>query len=159
MHFKTSMCLHNHYKCNLWFSISALSYHEEVLRRYVQFPRDGADRRTEQRRSDMVRKAKEIPIICFRPRRRMFKLKSQTPVSLSPLLSVIAWRFMWRWGFQPPLPSSPVTPCSLCVSVQQAPPQGLTSSPKSKKRKKKTHIHVHVLLLGPLQVLSHKHGR
>ncbi len=96
----------------------------------------------------MVSKAEEIPIICLRPCRRMFKLKSQPPY-LSLRLSLTSLRFMWRWGFLPPLPFQ--WPLAPYVSQWNRPPQGSTSFPY----KQKTHTHTHVLLLCALQVLQH----
>lgn len=86
-------------------------------------------------------KAEEIPIICLRPLRRMFKLKSQPPRSLTGL------KFMWRWGFLPPLYLH--WPLAPTVSQCNRPPQGLTSSTFRPQK------HMHVLHFWALQVLRH----
>lgn len=67
---------------------------------------------------------------------------------ISPRFSLNSLRFMWRWGFLPPLP--PQWPLALCVSQWNRAPQGSTSSPTNKQ-----HTHPHVLLLWSLQVLLH----
>lgn len=69
-------------------------------------------------------KAEEIPIICLRPHKRMFKLKSQPPLTLASLSLTI--RFMRRWGFPPPF--SLHWPYAPTVSQRSRRPEGLTSS-------------------------------
>lgn len=103
----------------------------------------------------MVSKAEEIPIICLRPCRRMFKLKSQPPISLFACLSLVWGSCGGGGSYLPSLSSDPLLP--MCLSATDP----LRDWPLSPTNKKHTHTcthaqtETHVLLLCALQVLQH----
>lgn len=88
----------------------------------------------------MVREAEEIPIICLRPCRRMFKLKSQPPPSLSSPVS--HWFKVHVEVRAPTSPLLPLTSCSLCVSEQQT-PSGIDLFPPQTAQHIHTYRHIH----------------
>lgn len=103
----------------------------------------------------MVGKAEEIPIICLRPCRRVFKLKSQTPRSLS----FFACLKVHAEVKAPTSPLFPLTSCSpMCLGAAENPdlPEGLTSFPEHIAR---THTHrpTRVAFVHAAGVATHKH--